>query len=294
MKRFVLACLALALSTGPAQAQRKLKVFISADMEGVGGVTSWSGQAMPDAKDYGVARKLMAHEVNAAVAGAFDAGATEVLVADGHGPMTNIDPELLDKRARLVRGFPRPLLMMQGLDNTFDAVVFIGYHAPSQAAETVLAHTISGSMVFELRLGGRAVSEAIFNAAVAGDLDVPVVFLAGDQVITAQTREVLGPIEIATVKQSVGFTAGIMMAPEEAQRLIREGVKRGIDRRAQLTPYKVPHPVRLEIIAKRPDWVELVSWLPGVERRGSAVSVQVPDMAQASRFLAAAIMLRTE
>ena len=127
MRKGIRACLSILLLAATVQAQeKKLKVYISADMEGVGGVSTWQVQAAPGAPEYEKFRRLMTLEVNSAISGAFEAGATEVLVSDSHWNAQNIDIDVLDHRARLVRAFPRPLAMMQGIDETFAAVVILG------------------------------------------------------------------------------------------------------------------------------------------------------------------------
>src|ERR1700739_3294854 len=220
----------LLLMTGLVHAQqKKLKVLISADMEGIGGVNSWDVQTDPKGHDYDKFRRLMTEEVNAAIAGGVAAGATDLLVVDSHNGQ-DIDNELLDKRARLVRGWPRPLSMVQGIDSTFDAAVFVGYHAREGAQEAVLAHTDNGRVV--VKLNGVEVPEAGFEAAIAGDFGVPVVFLSGDQTACQEAKELLGQIETAPVKHAIGFYSAEMLPPEESQRLIRDGVKRAVERRA--------------------------------------------------------------
>ena len=232
--------------------------------------------------------------MNAAIAGAYDAGATEVLVSDSHADGQNIDVELLDPRAKLIRAWPRPLVMMQGVDSACDAVVFIGYHASEGQPAAILAHTMSSRRIFEIKLNGTGVPEAAFNAAIAGEFGAPVVFLSGDQTIGEEARRLLGPIETVAVKQATGFYSATMMHPGEAQRLIRAGVKRGIERRAELRPYKLAHPVKLEITFKDTVNAELVSYLPGVERpRGNAVVFTARDMLEAARFLEAVTGLNT-
>lgn len=288
MKRFafVLAT-ALAVLFGAASAQeRKPRVYISADMEGVSGVSSWEVQALPKGREYEQFRRLMTQEVNAAITGAFDAGAAEVLVSDSHGDAQNIDVELLDPRARLIRAWPRPLGMMQGIDGTFDAVVFIGYHAQEGRAGAVLAHTFTGDEV--LKLNGQEVSEAGFNAAVAGDFGVPVVFLSGDQSICEDARKLLGPIETVAVKESTGFHSAKMMSPKMAQALIHDGVMRAVERRSGLKSYRVAHPVQIEIRFNEIVKAELASYIPGVARpAGNRILFTSPDMSAASQLLEA-------
>jgi len=280
------AWMAAAALRGQPAGAGKLKVFISADMEGVGGVSTWSVQASSKGREFEKFRQLMTKEVNAAIAGAYDAGATEVVVADSHGDAQNIDIEALDRRVRLIRAWPRPLGMMQGIDASFGAVVFVGYHAAEGRETAVLSHTFSGTIALEL--DGVAEPEAGFNAAIAGDFGVPVVFLSGDQTICEDARKLLGPIETAAVKEATGFYSASMMHPEEAQKLIREGVKRGVERRAELKPYRVARPVKLKIRFNDSVNAEVVSYLPGVERpAGNVIVFTGRDMVEVSRFFQA-------
>src|SRR5215831_12033818 len=218
----------------------RLKVFISADMEGIGGVSTWTVQAGSKGREYEKFRELMTKEVNAAVEGAFAAGASEVLVADSHGDAQNIDVEVLDPRVRLIRAWPRALGMMQGIDASFGAVVFVGYHAAEGRPNAILSHSFSGTI--EVALDGVTVPEAGFNAAIAGDFGVPVVFLSGDQTICEDARKLLGPIETAVVKEATGFYSATMLPPEEVRKRIRDGVRKGVERRREIPPYRVARP----------------------------------------------------
>ncbi|MGE5413567.1 MAG: M55 family metallopeptidase [Syntrophomonadaceae bacterium] len=285
--------LAAALLCAEQPAPTALKVFISADMEGVGGVSTWTVQANSKGREYEKFRVLMTKEVNAAVAGAFDAGATEVVVGDSHGDAQNIDVELLDKRVRLIRAWPRPLGMMQGVDASFGAVVFVGYHAAEGRAAATLSHSFSGTI--EVELDGVPVPEAGFNAAIAGDFGVPVVFLSGDQTICADAKKLLGPIETAVVKEATGFYSASMMHPEEAQKLIREGVRRGVERRHEIPPYRVARPVTLRIRYNEIVLAEVVAMLPGVERpEGNVIVFRGRDMVEVSKFFEAISNIRIQ
>jgi len=291
MRRLIALCIFALFVTGSVHAQqKKLKVLISADMEGIGGVNSWYIQTDPKGYDYQKFRRLMTEEVNAAIAGAVEAGATDFLVVDSHNGQ-DIDNELLDKRARLIRGWPRPLSMVEGIDSTFAAAVFVGYHAREGASDAVLAHTDNGRVV--VKLNGVEVPEAGFEAAIAGDFGVPVVFLSGDQTACQEAKELLGQIETATVKHAIGFYSAEMLPPEESQRLIRNGVTRAVERRAEIKPYKVLHPVKLEIRFNDVVIAELASYLPQVERTsGNTIVFTGRDMAEASKFLIAVLYLR--
>lgn len=289
MRMWVLTLFALAGTVvASGQTPAPLKIYISADMEGIGGVTTWDKQAGPKGADYEKFRRLMTLEVNAAIAGAYDAGATEVLVSDSHWDGQNIDPELLDRRARMVRAWPRPLGMMQGIDDTFAAVAFVGYHASEGQPSAILAHTKNDERFFDVKLNGVTVPEAGINAAIAGEFGVPVVFISGDQTIGQEATRLLGPLETAAVKIAGGFFSGTMLHPEECQRLIREGTKRGVGRRRELKPYKLTRPVKLEVTFKRTVDAEIVSYFQGVERpRGNVIIYTARDMLEASRFLSA-------
>jgi D-amino peptidase len=274
-----------------AAQEKQLKVYISADMEGVGGVST-DIQASPHGREYEKFRRLMTLEVNAAISGAYDAGASEVLVSDSHGDGQNIDIELLDKRAKLIRAWPRPLGMMQGIDDTFEAVLFVGYHASDGSASAILAHTFTGRM--DVKVNGTSVGETGFNAAIAGEFGVPVVFLSGDQTVGAEAQQLLGPIEAVAVKHSDGFYSGTMIHPELSQQLIRAGAKRGVERRGEIKPYKLTHPVKLEVRFHDLVDAEVVSYLPGVERpQGNTIIFMAKDMLETRRFLGAVSSLNT-
>jgi D-amino peptidase len=291
MKTAALLILTIAASASGAE---KLKVYISADMEGIGGVSSSRTQGATEGREYATARRLMTEEVNAAILGAFDAGATEVVVSDSHGDGQNIDLELLDKRAKLIRSFPRPLGMMGGIDATFDAVGFVGYHAAEGRADATLAHTVSGGKIFDLKLNGVSMPEAGLNAAIAAEFSVPVVFLSGDQTICADAKQLLGPIETVAVKQATSIYSAVMMHPELARQLIRAGMKRAVERRKEFKPFLLARPVLLEITFKRQTEAEIVSYLPNVERpRGNVIQFSAPDMIRISRFFNAIMEMNT-
>jgi D-amino peptidase len=161
----------------------------------------------------------------------------------------------------------------------------VGYHAGEGQANAILAHTESGNTIFEVKLNGVVVPEAGINAAIAGEFGVPVVFLSGDQTIGEEARRLLGPIETAAVKTAAGFFSGTMLHPEECQRLIREGVKRGVEKRRQMKPYKLARPVKLEVTFKKTVNAEIASYFRGVDRpRGNAIVYTAQDMLDASRF----------
>src|SRR5512139_2018503 len=180
-----------------------MKILIAADMEGITGVTTWD-QVDPKHPEYLRFRKLMTGDVTAAIRGAMDAGATDVVVADGHSRGSNILIEELDPRARLNTGSPSPFSMMQGIDESVDGVMFVGYHARNGSPNAILDHTWSSRTVANVWLNDILTGEYGLNAALAGHFGAPVIMASGDQTACAQVAELLGDVETAVVKQATG------------------------------------------------------------------------------------------
>jgi D-amino peptidase len=267
-----------------------MNILIASDMEGVTGVVIWeqvtSGQA-----DYERFRRLMTLDVNAAVQGAFDAGATKVTVTDGHANGTNLLLEELDERVRLNCGSPSPLSMVQGLADV-DGVLFIGYHARAGAENAVLAHTWSSRTVANLWLNDQVVGEYGLNAAVAGHFDVPVLMISGDQTACAQAVELLGPLEVAVVKQASGFSSAECLPPAVTGVLIREAARRAVERLkagSAPMPFQVEKPVRVAVDWLQPAMADRAALLPGAHRRGLRVEFIARDMLEAYTWFRSAV-----
>lgn len=282
---FALALLCVLLP-GRAQAQRaKLKVYISADMEGIAGVVT-GDQLGPTGFEYDRFREFMTREVAAAIDGAKAAGATEIVVSDSHGNGETLLIEKLPADVRVVRSWPRPLMMMEGIDSTFDAAIFIGYHASSVNPTGVRAHTISSANITQVSLNGTPMPEAGINAVIAGHFGVPVVMVSGDDAAVAEIQKLLGPIEGAVVKRAIGFHAAETMTPEAAQALIRDRARTALARRASFRPYVLQRPVRLDLALKSYRPAELLAYLPGVTRTGSrSIAMTGASVLEVSKFL---------
>ena len=247
-----LALLAAVPPAASAQPARPLKVFISVDMEGLAGVVS-GAEISASGPDYAHFRAIMAAETNAAVDGAFRAGATEVLVRDSHGDKRNLLPADVDPRARLLRGASAgPKNMMEGIDSTFGAVVFVGYHAKAGTPGAILEHTSTGNVV-DLAINGVSLPEAGYNALTAGLYGVPVVFVAGDRAVVEQVRGLLGPIVGVAVKEEIG-DASLGLSPARAREEIRRGVEQAVRARARARPYRLaaPYTMTLTVRQERP------------------------------------------
>src|SRR3972149_5100374 len=196
-----------------------MKILIATDMEGITGVTTWD-QVTPGHAEYARFRRLMTQDVNAAIRGAFEAGAQEVLVTDGHWNGSNILVEELEPRARLNSGSPSPFSMVQGIDESVDGGMFIGYHARNGSPNAVLDHTWSSKTVANVWLNDILTGEYGLNAAVAGHFGVPVIMVSGDQTACAQVTELLGEMETALVKQATGRFSAECLNPQVTQELI--------------------------------------------------------------------------
>lgn len=271
-------------AVSPAQ-RRKMKIYISADMEGVVGVVT-ADQLGPQGFEYNRFREFMTEEVNAATGAAFEAGATEVVISDSHGNGENLLIDKLPKNVTIVRSWPRPLMMMQGIDETFDGAIFIGYHTSTTNMAGVRAHTISSARLADVRLNGTSMPEAGINAAIAGHFNVPIIMISGDDAIVKEATDLLGPIEGAVVKWAISFHAAKTVTPEAAYQLIREKTKKAIARIKEFKPYKIKQPVQLDVRFKAYRPSELLSYLSIVERTDShSVRFMGKDIIEVSKFL---------
>ena len=276
---------ALAITSRDATAQRPFKVYISVDMEGIAGVVS-GDQLGPTGFEYGRAREFMTQEALAAVAAAREAGATEILVSDSHGNGQNLLIDQFPDDVRIVRSWPRPLMMMEGIDSSFAVAIFIGYHSGTTNPAGVRAHTISSANLASVSLNGVAVPEAGINAAIAGRFGVPVAFISGDDAAVEEARRLLGDVEGAVVKRAISFHSAATMTPKAAQQLIRERVKAALARRASFKPYVVRTPVTLDVVFKNYRPAEILAYLPIVQRTTAhGIRFTGRDMVEVSRFL---------
>ncbi len=279
------------LSLGVAQSQ-KLKVYISADMEGITGVVH-GDQTTATGGDYAMARRWMTEDVNAAILGAIDAGATEIVVNDSHGDMRNILAGELNPAATLISGSPKPMGMMEGIDASFDAVLFIGYHAKAGTADATLDHTISSATVHSIRINGIEMPELGINALVAGCYNVPVVMVSGDKAVCGQAKEILSDkVLTAQVKEAIGRVAAKHLSFESARKLIRQQAKSAVEKRRDGKVYKLPAPHVFELSYLRTSQADNAMSVPGVKRAGArSIQIESGDYIAGYKFLRAMISL---
>lgn len=293
--RWAAAGVALALGLAvPAAGQRPVKVFISVDMEGITGVVT-TEQLGPGGFEYQRFREFMTAEALAAIQGAREGGATEFVVADSHGNMQNLLIDRFPPEVTIVRGNNRPLSMLEGLDSTFAAAMFIGYHSATTNPSGVRAHTMSSATFAGVYLNGRPMAESSINAALAGSLGVPVVLVSGDEAAVAEVRALLGDVEGAVVKRSIGFHAAATRTPEAGQALIRAAARAAMQRLRDFRPYRVPGPYEVDLVYKSYLPAEVMALLPGVERRDAhTVRYRAATLRDLSRFLVFATSYRPD
>jgi D-amino peptidase len=290
---FFIGCLCLFLvAGGVSYGQEKLKVYISVDMEGIAGVVNGE-QTSSSGKDYGIARSWMTAEVNAAIRGALQAGATEIVVNDSHGSMRNVIISELYPKAQLITGSPKPLSMMQGIDETFDAVFLIGYHARAGSKNGVLDHTYSGGSVYSIKVNDMELGESEQNALTAGCFDVPIVLVTGDQTVCSQVKKSLGEeVETAVVKEGIGRYAAKSLTPKAAQDLIMRKAKRALQNRKKVKPLKLQPPYRFELTYLRSAQADGAELIPQVTRTGPrTVIYETDDYIQGYKLFRALVAL---
>lgn len=281
----VVSLLAALLLPTASRSQEGLKVYISADMEGVVGAVT-GDQLGPTGFEYGRFREFMTNEVLAAIEAAKEMGATEILVSDSHGNGENLLIERLPADIQLVRSWPRPLMMMEGIDDSFDAAIFLGYHSSTTNTRGVRAHTMSSANLTAVRLNGIEMLEAGINAAIAGDFGVPVVMISGDDAVVEEARTVIGDLEGAVVKWALGFHSARTIMPEAAYELIREKTRAALARLDDFQPYRLEGPIELEVSFKNYMPAEVMSYLPIVDRVDAhTIRFVGRDMTEISKFL---------
>jgi D-amino peptidase len=240
-----------------------MKVYISVDMEGVAGIVDWA-QCIADGEDYALGRDLLVGEVNAAIDGAVAAGASDILVNDAHSAMRNLPPAALAGRAAYLSGRFKPAYMMEGLDESFDAIVFLGYHA-AMATPGVLSHTYNPRAIANVRIGGVTTGEAGLNALVAQHFGVPVAVITGDQHVGPEAAPFCPGIAAVQVKTSISRYAARHEHPLTAREIIRDGVDAALRSAGRRAP-SIDMPTTIDVEFLSPDQAEQATWIRDVTR----------------------------
>lgn len=263
-----------------------MKVYISVDFEGISGSTSWSSTNLGDI-EYGALAREMTLEAVAACQGALDAGAKEIYVKDAHDSGRNMDLSLFQKEVKIINDWTcTPYSMVGGLDSTFDAVMFVGYHSPAGSSGSPLSHTMNRGNNY-VKFNGELASEFLIHAYIAASMGVPVVFLSGDQALTEHVHKYDPKIRTVAVKEGMG-SATINVSPVKAQEMIREGAKEGLLRR-NICHISLPETLTMEINYKDHVRASKASWYPGVKKIDdytvSYTSDSIDDVMAARMFI---------
>jgi D-amino peptidase len=266
-----------------------MKVYLSSDMEGTAGVVAWE-QCVGDGLEAVHGRRLLLAEVNSAIEGAVDGGATDIVLNDSHAFMRNMPAEQLAGQASYISGSHKPLYMMQGLDASFGAVLFVSYHG-SVGAEAGLSHTYNPNAVIEARIDGKVTGEAGINALVAAHYGVPVVLVTGDRTACEEATALIPGIHTAVVKEHVSRVAADSLHPDRACALIRETAKEAVAAAAGARP-PVFAPGVLELFVRTVDIAETASWVRGVTRTGPReLRIQGENPLETYRSFVAALLI---
>jgi D-amino peptidase len=261
-----------------------MKILISVDIEGVAGVFH-AQQVRAGNPEYERARRLMTEEANAAIAGAFDGGASEVWVNDSHGDFRNMPPDLLDARAQVIQGKPRYLSMVAGVELGVDGVCMIGYHSRA-GGSGILAHTINSFAFAGIEIGGDALGEAGLYGALAGEYGVPVLMASGDDVFIEENRTLFPHAIYVQTKRATGQTSGISLSPAQSCAAIREGVSAALAARAQARPLLLAKPLAVTLRTQSPALADLFCQWPDFERSApTELRFAAPSVEAAVRML---------
>ncbi len=263
-----------------------MKIYMSVDIEGVAGVIERAqGNIESGGFEFQLGRKLMTDETNAAIEGALEAGATEIVVNDSHGPMRSLLPYELHPKASLIQGRIKHRFMVEGLDDSFDAVFMVGYHAPAGVRDGVLNHAFHP---YELRYNGVVFSEIGLTASVAGHYNVPVALVTGDDAAIRDAANLLPEHVGVSVKRGITRLAGESLHPSEACNRIRNAARQALERLGEFEPMKVATPVTIDMDLYHSPQADITALIPGVERIGDrTVKFTAPDALEAYRtFLA--------
>lgn len=262
-----------------------MKVFISADIEGIACVVSREDTKL-EGQEYERAREWMTAEVNAAIEGCLEAGATEFVVADSHGHMRNLLAEKLHEKALLVRGSPRPGTMAEGIGADTSAAMFIGYHSMAGNAHGVLAHTYLGGTFYQIRLNGKVYGEPGINAAIAGHYGVPVALVAGDDTVKKEVNAIMPWTENVVTKWAISTFSAKNLTPKASQDAIRAGAKKAIERLTEMKPLDIGKPVQLDVDFIQALSADLAGDIPGVTRTGDrSLSFTGKDMLEVTKMI---------
>ncbi|SOC38511.1 M55 family metallopeptidase [Ureibacillus acetophenoni] len=267
-----------------------MKIFISADIEGVAGIVHQEHTAR-NGREHDRARMLMTEEVNACIEGALLSGANEIVVNDSHGTMRNLIPELIHPKAEYITGSPKVLAMMEGINSEFDASIFLGYHS-RMGNNGVLNHTFHGGVVQKIKINNIEMGEFAINAAIAGYFGVPVALVTGCQYTAIEAQEIVPGIETAIVKQTINRQAARNLSPQSARNLIKDKTITALSKIDTIKPVSFEGPFVVEITYLHPGLADAASILPIVEKVNPMTHrFETDDFIKAFRYIRSLIAI---
>jgi D-amino peptidase len=270
------------LAYAGSQVEEKPKIVISVDLEGVAHVVD--NASGPGRYYYDEARELVTKEINAAIEGCLEAGAGEIVVADNHGNSLAVIPEKLHEAALLARGWPRPLDLSTGIDENTAGLILLGFHAKEGTPEANTPHTLLGK--FDVIINGVYVSEVLFSAALAGEYDVPVIMVTGDQHVDQEAKKYFGPVETVVTKESFAYYSAQSPHPKVIRQQIKEKSKRAVQRLKEFKPFRFEPPITMEFIYQKAFDAEALSYFPWFKRKdGKTVVVELKSMKEACNII---------
>lgn len=263
----------------------KKRLYVSADIEGTAGVVS-GDHMMPGKFEYEKAREWMTGEVLAVCAAAADHGIEEIVVSDSHGNGQNLLLDKLPDHVQIVRSWPRPLCMMEGVDvGDYVGAMLIGYHAGASDLRGVLRHTLHGGAIAEVRLNGQIASETVISAAAGAHFGVPVIMVSGDDAYIEHAQHVLPGVEGVVTKWASSFTSARMLTPALAQQHIREGASKALARLDQFSAQRLPDNITVEVVCLNRKAAELLDYLPTITRTDAyTIRFTGKDMVEVSKW----------
>lgn len=271
--------------TGPS-------VYVSVDMEGCADLVHWDEVRPGASAEYERARRIMTHEVNAVIAGAFEGGSARVVVNDSHSTMRNLVAGELDPRAAVVSGRLKPQFMLEGIGGGFELAFFVGYHGAIGDGHAVMGHTYSPRIIYECRLHGRAVGEITINAALAGHYGVPVALVSGDATTLEEAKRAAPRALGVETKRSISYYAADSLSPAVVRDDLRSAATRAVRDAGAFQPLLLETPIVMEFDTLTSAHADVLSWIPGAERaRARTIRFQLPDAAEMYRALMAVIYL---
>ncbi|MTI71039.1 MAG: peptidase M55 [Firmicutes bacterium] len=268
-----------------------MKIFVSVDLEGIWGIVS-KDHVSNQTKEYDRVRKIMTQEANWVIEKAFNKGATEVIVNDSHDTMDNLLIDKLHPKAQLISGSPKPLSMMEGIDDTFDGAIYIGYHARKGTNNGNFDHTYSGGTISSIKINGKPVGESGINAGVCGYYDVPILAISGDDKLAAQVKEEIGDVETIIVKKAISRYCSRNLSLESVKKEYKEKLNKAFDNINKYPTVKYKGNIEMEIEFTLANMAEMAMLLPGVVRKNpTTIKINSKDYLELFKMFRACLIL---